>query len=88
MKFIWFGILLIAIIAAIFIPTPRSIKDSPSTKKVEKFMKYDKCLEDVESEVNTLMSYSKSIAYSDPEGAKVVLDEAKYALEKGEKKCK
>ena len=88
MKFIWFGILPIAIIAAIFIPTPRSIKGSPSTKKVEKFMKYDKCIEDVMSEINTLMSYSKSIASSDPEGAKVVLDEAKYALEKGKKKCK
>ena len=47
MKFIWFGILPIAIIAAIFIPIPPSIKDSPSTNKVEKFMKYDKCIEDV-----------------------------------------
>ena len=88
---VFWAIVLIAIVAAIFVPmfnpAPK-IEDSQSTEKIEKSMKYDKCIEDVESEVNTLMSYSKSIAYSDPEGAKVVLDEAKYALEKGEKKCK
>ena len=92
MKFIWFGLLPIGIIAVIFMPAPRNIKEPLSTEQIEekikKSMKYDKCIEDVESEVNTLLSYSKSIAYSDPEGAKVVLDEAKYALEKGEKKCK
>ena len=88
--FVFWAIVPIAIIAAIFIPafTPPNVEDLPSKEKIEKSMKYDKCIEDVKSEVNTLMSYSKSIAYSDPECAKVVLDEAKYALEKGEKKYK
>ena len=93
MKFIWFGLLpIVFIIAAMFMPAPRNIKEPLSTeeidKKIEKSMKYGKCIDDVMSEVKTLISYSRAIEFSDPSGSKVVLDEAKYALKEGEKKCK
>ena len=81
-----FAIIPIAIIAAIFIPafTPRNIEDSQSTEKIEekieKSMKYSKCIDDVKSEVNDLLSYSKAIEFSNPSCALVVLDEAKDAF--------
>ena len=51
-------------------------------------MKYSKCIDDVKSEVNDLLSYSKAVEFSNPSGAWVVLDEAKDPLKKCEKKCK
>ena len=92
MKFIWFGLLPIAIIAVMFMPAPRNIKEPLSTEqrieKIEKSKKYGKCIDDVISEVKTLLSYSRAIEFSDINGSKVALDEAKYALKEGEKKCK
>jgi len=43
-------------------------------------MKYSKCIDDVKSEVNDLLSYSKAIEFSNPSCALVVLDEAKDAF--------
>ena len=92
MKFIWFGLLPIGIIAVMFMPAPRNIKEPLSIEKIEekieKSKKFGKCIDDVMSEVKTLLSYSRAIEFSDPSGSKVVLDEAKYALKEGEKKCK
>ena len=75
-----------AVDVSIFIPafTPRNIEDSQSTEKIEekieKSMKYSKCIDDVKSEVNDLLSYSKAIEFSNPSCALVVLDEAKDAF--------
>ena len=82
----------IAIIAVMFMPVPRNIKQPLSTEqieeKIEKSMKIEKCLEEVHSEVYDLYSYSRAIKFSNPSGAKVVMNEAKYALKEGVKRCK
>ena len=64
---IW-AILPIAFIVSIFIPafTPRNIEDAQSTEKIEKSMKYFKCIDDVKSEINDLLSYSKTIESPNP----------------------
>ena len=89
-----FAIIPIAIIVSIAIPalTPPNIENSePSEKleeKIEKSMKIEKCLEEVHSEVYDLYSYSRAIKFSNPSGAKVVMNEAKNALKEGVKRCK
>jgi len=92
MKFIWFALFPIAIIAVMFMPAPRNIKQPLSTEqieeKIEKSMKIEKCLEEVHSEVYDLISYSRAIKFSNPSGAKVVMNEAKNALKEGVKRCK
>ena len=60
-----------------------------ATEKLEseKSMKLEKCLEEVDSEVYDLYSFSRAIKFSNPRYAKVVMNKAKYALKEGVKRC-